>query len=111
MTGGAAGCWLQIGTASVLTLGLRLLPLVSRNFLSDAASPTLDRFNKTFLACCISSLIIALLLPSGQPLVITKLALMVLFLALYLVIRKIYDGVLLAPALAIGYTATRFLLS
>jgi hypothetical protein len=102
--------WSVIAASGGLTLALRLLPLLARRRMSGEISPTLDRFNRAFLACCIASTVAALLFPGGlSPLAGGghREAALLGVIAVYLAISRFYDGLLLAPALALAFVAVR----
>ncbi|OXJ02656.1 MULTISPECIES: hypothetical protein [Burkholderia] len=102
--------WSVIAVTGGLTLALRLLPLLARRRMTGEISPTMDRFNRAFLACCIASMVVGLLLPAGiSPLSggWHREATLVGVIALYLAISRFYDGLLLAPALALAFVAVR----
>jgi hypothetical protein len=105
--------WVPIAVAGGLTLALRVVPLMTRRFLRGTPSPALERFNRVFMACCMSTLVVATLWPSGawSPGELRRVILMAATLAAYLVVRRVHDGLLLVPAMALLYVAVLSFLS
>lgn len=101
--------WAAICLAGGLTLALRLIPLLGRRRRDSEISPTMDRFNRAFLACCIASMVVGMLFPGGFSSLTNghREVLIVAMLAVYLVISRFYTGLLLAPALALVFVAIR----